>query len=65
LKENFEIVASKLISKLPDDMGKIGNYDFMRNLLLDGSKINLPIQKEIYPHKNSIEWHRQNIFINS
>lgn len=60
LKDNFEILTSKHIGKIPTEMGKLGNYDLVGELV-SNKKIILPEQVDIYPHKNSIKWHRENV----
>ncbi len=47
---------------LSSDFGRIGNYDFIRILSDNNSKILLPKRKEIYPHQKAISWHRENKF---
>ena len=51
---------SKQIENIPYDMGKMGSYNLVQELIRN-KKILLPKQKRIYPHKNSIKWHRDNI----
>lgn len=62
LQDNFIIVASKKIQTLPAGFGRMYNYEFMKALTNQTLRIHLPDRAEIYPHKNSILWHRQNIF---
>ena len=62
LSDNYRILTSGKIHHLSSDYGKMGNYDFLRALLNDNKKIFLPESDKIYPHKNAIQWHRQNIF---
>jgi hypothetical protein len=62
LDDNFNVQTSTQIQHLPNDFGKIGNYDFTFELTKEKLRIHLPNRVEIYPHKNAIEWHRQNIF---
>lgn len=61
IQEDYKIKVSQKVSSLPSDFGKMGDYDFIR-ILSGKSKITLPKKKEIYPHQNSIRWHRENIF---
>ena len=62
LEDTFLIIASKKIQTLPADFGKIYNYEFMKALSSENVRICLPRRKEIYPHINSIRWHRENVF---
>ena len=61
IKNDFKILISKKINSLPQGHGKICNFDFLQpsNKSL---KIILPENKEIYPHQNSLIWHRENKF---
>jgi len=60
LDDNFKIITSKHVKKIPSEMGQMGSYDFF-NDLLSNKEIFLPKQEKIFPHKNSIEWHRKNV----
>jgi len=62
LQDNFNVQVSSKISTLPSHFGLIGDYDFIRKLNACKSQIFLPHRKEIYPHQNSIRWHRENVF---
>jgi hypothetical protein len=62
LQNDFTIQVSSKINLLPTGYGKMNNYDFRRSLSTNNSKISLPKRKEIYPHQNSITWHRENKF---
>lgn len=62
LYDDFKIQVSARVNSIPSDFGKMGNYDFIRVLSNKSSKIFLPKSTEIYPHPNSIRWHRENIF---
>ena len=62
LLDDYSIQISSKIQNLPSDFGKFGESDFLRTFITNKSKILLPQEKEIYPHKNSISWHRENIF---
>jgi len=60
LDDNYKIITSKHLEKIPSEMGKMSSYDFINDLSAN-NKIFLPNQEKVYPHKNSIEWHRENI----
>ncbi len=62
IQDDFYITVSPQINSLPHDFGKMGDYDFIRILSGKKTKINLPNNKEIFPHQNSIRWHRENKF---
>ena len=62
LQDDFNIKVSPKINSIPSDFGRMGEYDFIRILSSKSSKIILPKSKEIYPHQNSIQWHRENKF---
>lgn len=62
LRDDFTIQASSKAQLLPPEFGRIGDYDFARELLSKSVRIVLPDRNEIHPHQNAILWHRQNIF---
>jgi hypothetical protein len=64
LENNFTILASSKIEGLPSDFGRLGTYDFIRELSSKNLKIYLPEDKKVHPHHNALQWHRENIFCN-
>lgn len=60
--DNYTITVSPEADNLSDEFGKLGNYEFIKSLTQSVFKISLPNHKNIYPHLNSIKWHRENIF---
>lgn len=62
LEDNFMILASRKVGELSTDFGKLGDYDFIRQLSKDNLRISLPKEEDIYPHPNALKWHRENIF---
>jgi hypothetical protein len=62
LLDDYKIRVSSQVDNLPTDFGRIGDYEFIRTLTKNGPGIQLPGSREIYPHINSIRWHRQHIF---
>jgi len=62
LTDNFRILASDKIKSLPDDYGKFGNFDFMKQLNREDLLILLPKDRHMRPHLAAIRWHRENIF---
>ena len=47
---------------LPADSGKIGDYEFVRALAQEMTKIFLPKHEGIRPDRDAIRWHRQHVF---
>jgi hypothetical protein len=62
LTNDYKIIISTLSNNIPADFGKIGNYSFFGNGLIENKNILLPENNSLFPHKKSIEWHRNNIF---
>jgi hypothetical protein len=62
LTDDYKILISSSSNKIPVDFGKIGNYRFFEDGLVNNRIILLPENNELFPHKKSIEWHRNNIF---
>lgn len=62
LLDNYTIKVSSKVNSLPSGFGKIGNYEFLKDLSINTQILHLPSRAEIYPHQNAIKWHRQNIF---
>lgn len=61
LLDDYSIRISSKINNLSPDLGKFGETHFLTDFN-NKSQILLPFKEEIYPHKNSLDWHRQNIF---
>lgn len=64
IKDNFQVEVSSKINSLPAEYGKIGSFDVFKSLSDNNAKLFLPIKRNIYPHQNSIRWHREHIFHN-
>jgi putative restriction endonuclease len=62
LCDDYRILHSSKISGVPVDFGRMGNYELIRQLSNVQNRIRLPSKREVYPHTNSIRWHRQFIF---
>jgi hypothetical protein len=62
LSDDYRILISPKSKNIPDDFGKINSIDFFNNGLIQNKPILLPESNILYPHKNSIEWHRENVF---
>jgi hypothetical protein len=62
LTDGYKLLISSQSKILPNNFGKIGEFDFFRNGLIENKSILLPENNSLIPHKKSIEWHRNNIF---
>ena len=62
LLDDYKIIVSSSLNSIPDDMGFIENFNFLKEMSKKNDNIILPENEEIYPHKSAIEWHRNNIF---
>jgi hypothetical protein len=62
LLDNYKIQVSSKLSQLPSDFDRVGDYEFVRSLTKNRAGIRLPEKREIYPHVNSMRWHRQFVF---
>lgn len=62
LLNDYKIKVSHSINSLPSSYGKISNYDFLSDLMNSSRSLLFPKFDDQYPHQNSIQWHRQNIF---
>ena len=62
LQDNYKVQVSSKINSLPSHFGLMEDYDFIRRLNNCKSRIFLPHREEIYPHHNSIRWHRETVF---
>lgn len=60
--DDYTIRVSPEADNLKEEFGKIGNYDFIKSFAQSVQKISLPSHENIYPHLNSIKWHREYIF---
>jgi len=62
LRQDLTVEASFKIQDLPVGQGKMGDYDVLRSTMKMNSRMILPQTNSMYPHLNSILWHRQHIF---
>jgi len=62
LTDDFKILLSTKYDRLPNDYGKFGNIDFLKNVITSNQPLLLPEIKSLNPHEASIQWHRENIF---
>lgn len=63
LRNDYTIEVNKKIIDVPLVYSFMGNVDVLRQLLNSNAQIRLPKNNSIFPHENSISWHRDNIFI--
>src|SRR6266702_1474797 len=62
LLDNYKIRTSSKLSSLPANFGRVGENELIRALTKQQTGIRLPMRRGVYPHINSIRWHRQFIF---
>jgi len=62
LLDNYKICVSSKLAALPREFGRVGDYELIRTLTQSRSKIRLPSRQQVYPHINSLSWHRQFVF---
>lgn len=62
LRHDFTIEVNERIHAIPPDHGVMGSFDVLRQLLKPNQHISLPERNAIFPHENSISWHRKNVF---
>jgi putative restriction endonuclease len=62
LLDNYRVCVSSKLSDLPPNFGRIAKHELIRVLAKRRTRINLPSKREVYPHINSIRWHRQFVF---
>ena len=62
LRDNYTTYVSSRVHSLPSDFGRLGDYEFVRALSIKSTRIFLPSRRDLHPHRNAIQWHRQNIF---
>lgn len=60
--DNYAICVSSKLSHLPSDFGRVGGHELIRALRKNRTGIRLPSRRRVYPHINSIRWHRQFVF---
>lgn len=60
--DDYKIELSSKANNLPNNFGKFDEYELFNKLSSNNLRIILPESEEIYPHKNSLKWHRENIF---
>ena len=61
--QNFTVQVSSRTKYLPLDFGLIGKFDLVRMFQTGAVRMKLPANKNLFPHENSIDWHRKNRFV--
>ena len=62
ITDDYTIQVSSKINYLSKEYGRIEDFAFLESLKNKKKEILLPKNSELYPHENSIRWHRLNIF---
>jgi len=62
LRQNLTIEINPYLVGAPSDYGFMGGFDVLRQGMKENQTIRLPKRSALFPHENSISWHRQNIF---
>jgi hypothetical protein len=62
LRHDFTVEVSERLAGVPSDHGLMGDFDILRQSMKENQLIKLPQRNALFPHENSISWHRQNIF---
>jgi len=62
LLDNYKIRVSSKLSHLPADFGRVGEHELIRALTKTSAGIRLPSRRQVYPHINSLRWHREFVF---
>lgn len=59
--DNYKICVSSKLPRLPSDFGRMGDHELIR-ALTKSRAIRLPSKRQVYPHINALQWHRQFVF---
>jgi HNH endonuclease len=62
LRDDYRIVVSSKLSDVPVDFGRMGDCALICQLNNARDGIRRPNRRQLYPHVNSIRWHRQFVF---
>jgi hypothetical protein len=62
LSNNYRVLISSRFKHIPDNFGKIGNFDFFRQSLDTNKAMILPKNDSLRPHINALTWHREHVF---
>ncbi|MHB1769057.1 MAG: HNH endonuclease [Phycisphaerae bacterium] len=60
--EDYQVQVSERINSLPPEYGIIGNYEFIRTLARNPTKLSLPNREGVHPDHEAVRWHRQHVF---
>jgi hypothetical protein len=63
LNHEFVVETSTRTRQLPSSFGRIGDLDMLRMFERKAVRMNLPNDKNLFPHETSIRWHRKNRFV--
>jgi hypothetical protein len=62
LRHDLTVELSEKLVSVPSDYGLMADFDVLRQGIKENQPIRLPQRTALFPHENSISWHRQNIF---
>lgn len=62
LQDNYTITVSPKVHFLPSKFGRFGDYEFIREMSSNSTRLLLPRRSNLHPHINALRWHRQNVF---
>ena len=62
LQDDYKICTSSKLRDLPLDFARVGDFEYLRSLTKELTRIQLPTRRQAYPHLNSIRWHREFVF---
>lgn len=60
IDQEWQVVVSRYLDALPNDMGRAWNFRLMEGLL-NSTKVQLPKEEGLWPDLRAIQWHRENI----
>ena len=63
LNHKFAVEVSSRLGDLPTSFGLIGSIDLIRMFTNKITKINLPPERNLFPHESALRWHRENRFV--
>jgi len=63
LNYKFVVETSTRTKQLASEFARIGSLDLLRMFETRTVRINLPSDKNLFPHENAIQWHRKNRFV--
>lgn len=63
LNYRFIVETSTRMKQLPPNFARMGNVDLLRMFETKSVRMKLPSDENLFPHENSIKWHRYNRFV--